>query len=128
MTTTTHEIDDLMNMMLENLAAESKDYNDNGSYDLSYTDQLTDSLFYDKDEDTYILVTSFADTFDQDEEEEGEDYIHPDTFAECYREDNDIPSTHSNYTLKRSLIQNNGKGFSRDLYYNFGVGVVYYTR
>ena len=134
MTTSTHDIDDLMNSMIENLKTEARYWEKNGSYDLSYTTQLNDCLFFNEEEDSYILVTSFDNTFDQigrydhEEGEEPEDWENEEFFADYLREDNDIPSTHSEFRVVPRLIQRDHRGYSRDLYSLYGVGVVHFTR
>ena len=133
--------DDLDQILMEG-ARRDGDWFRTATTDLDDYEKLRDDLYYDRDDDEYILVTSFSDMDEfidrymeespetvSEYKERGEDLqaeLEAD-YADGYREEYNISNDYTDYeVVRRHICSTNG--FSRDFYTNYGVGRIYLRR
>ena len=129
MATTTTNTDDLEQMLIEGYQRDGEWFA-SATTDLDDYDKLNDELYYNSEDDEYIVILSFSDidSILEDSEDEAADMESIELgYLEYYRDQYNISTDYNTPEfVRRHICSKNG--FSRDLYTNYGVGRLYLRR
>ena len=129
MATTTTTTDDLGDILLAGLQADGEWFR-TATTDLDDYDKLQDDLYYNREDDEYVVVLSFSDIdsiLEDSEDEEADMESIELGYLEYYRDQYNISTDYNTPEFSRRHICYNN-GYARDLYSNYGVGRLYLRR
>ena len=129
MATNTANLDDLEQMLIEGCRRDGEWFR-TATTDLDDYDKLQDDIYYNSEDDEYIVVLSFGDIdsiLEDSEDEEADMEAIELGYVEYYRDQYNISTDYNTPEfVRRHICYNNG--FARDLYSNYGVGRLYLRR